>query len=200
LGRFYFRYFTPMEQRPIFKQVVLETPRLRLKELSPEILHHYFSDHSDEEIKVLMGLSSDYDLEIERMKYEGGYTTYNMSFKSFLLELKQNGQVIGRAGFHNWYAGHFRAEIGYMLHDEYYRNRGYMTEAVTAIVNYGFRKMGLNRIEAHVGVQNIASLKILHHLGFREEGLLREHYFTENRIEDSIVLALLEAEYPGMSE
>lgn len=180
------------------KQAVLETERLLLKELNWDIFYKLFTEHDDDYIKYYMGITSDNDLEIERNKFEGGLTTYNSSFKSFLLVHKKTNRVIGRSGFHNWYIHHYRAEIGYKMLDDNYLRQGYMTEANEAIISYGFEQMGLNRIEAYIGTDNIASYKLLMRFGFMQEGILREHYFINNRIEDSICFSLLKSEYMEM--
>ena len=66
-----------------------------------------------------------------------------------------------------------------------------MKEAMPEVINYGFEKMGLHRIEAMVGKDNEPSLKLLHAHGFVQEGLLREHYLIDGRYEDSLVFSLL---------
>jgi ribosomal-protein-alanine N-acetyltransferase len=50
-----------------------------------------------------------------------------------------------------------------------------MTEALTAIIDLGFKEMGLNRVDAVVMPENSASIKLLEKLGFCYEGLLREY-------------------------
>lgn len=50
-----------------------------------------------------------------------------------------------------------------------------MTEALDAILDLGFNKMELNRIEAVVMPENSASIKLLEKLGFHNEGLLKEY-------------------------
>ncbi len=179
-----------------FKQIILETDRLLLKEINPEILYNLFTFYSDEEIMAFMGLESETQLELEKLKFEGGYTTHKMSFKKFLVADKASGEVIGHTGFHTWYIHHYRAEMGYAI-DERYRNRGLMTEANSAIIKFGFEQMGLNRIEAFAGPKNVPSIKMLRTLGFTEEGRLREHYFKDNRMEDSVCFGLLRKEYEG---
>src|SRR5262249_18465194 len=123
-----------MREKPEIKHIVLETERLFLKERGPEQNYILFTYYSDEEIMAFMGLNSETELEMERMKFEGGMTTYRTSYKSFMLVDKQSGKTIGRSGFHNWYAQHFRAELGYVLSDERYLNKGLMTEANKAII------------------------------------------------------------------
>jgi len=184
-----------MSDKPILNQAILETERLFLKELNPDIIFNLFNFYRDDEIKAFLGLHTENELEIERMRFERGLTTFRISFKNFLLVDKKTKRIIGRTGFHAWYFDHFRAELGYAITDDDFLGQGYMTEANQAVVKYGFEKMDLNRIEAFVAPYNIQSLKILKSLGFKEEGILREHYFTNNRIEDSICFGLLKREY-----
>jgi ribosomal-protein-alanine N-acetyltransferase len=67
-----------------------------------------------------------------------------------------------------------RAGIGYELARSHWR-QGIMKEALGAIIALGFKEMGINRIEAVVMPENIASLKLLEKLGFHNEGVLKEY-------------------------
>ncbi len=69
-----------------------------------------------------------------------------------------------------------------------------MKEAVKAIIDYGFENMNLRRIEAYVGPTNEASLKIMMHFNFQQEGYLKKHYVYDDVSEDSVVFALLRKE------
>jgi ribosomal-protein-alanine N-acetyltransferase len=108
---------------------------------------------------------------------------------------KATQQTIGGGGFHNWYADHKRAELGYALENESYKRKGLMTEALNFIIDYGFKNMELNRIEAFIGPNNIASLKLISKYNFTREGQLRQHYMKEGKLEDSIVFSLLREDY-----
>ncbi|HXS37706.1 MAG TPA: GNAT family protein [Flavipsychrobacter sp.] len=184
-----------MSDKPTLKQTILETERLFLRELNWEIMYNLFTYYTDDEIVALMGLNSENELELERMKFDQGMTTYRMTFKTFLMVDKASGKIIGRTGFHNWYPQHFRSEMGYYITDDRYLNKGLMTEANKALIQYGFEEMDLNRIEAFTSPNNEPSKKILTKLGFKKEGILREHFFKDNRMEDSICFALLRKEY-----
>lgn len=80
------------------------------------------------------------------------------------IALKEDDRLIGTCGFHEWKKAHYKAEIGYELSPEYWRN-GMMTEAIGAILEFGFRVWGLNRIEAFIDPRNVASRKLLEKLG-----------------------------------
>ncbi len=109
--------------------------------------------------------------------------------------LKTNNETIGRCGFHNWYKDHHKAELGYALSKDDYKQKGYMSEAVRKIIEYGFSTMNLNRIEACVGPENKASLSVIKKNNFTKEGYLRKHYIRDGEIQDSIIFSLLKEEY-----
>lgn len=83
------------------------------------------------------------------------------------------GTFYGATGFNNLSREHKKAEIGFWLLPEFW-SRGYVSEAVTAIMKYAFSSMDLHRIEAYVEVGNENSVKVLKTLGFLHEGRMRE--------------------------
>lgn len=174
---------------------ILETERLILKKITPEMFAQLFATETEAHIKKLLGLHSDAEFTKEKHKSQGGYTTYDRTIVAFLLVRKDNGQTIGRCGFHNWYIDHRKAEIGYALNDDDHKQKGYMTECLKPIIDYGFDVMDLNRIEACIGLSNTASQKLVNKYGFVQEGLLRQHYIKDNDIQDSLIFSLLKHEY-----
>jgi ribosomal-protein-alanine N-acetyltransferase len=173
----------------------IETTRLLLKGLSPEDMTTLFENNSKSKIKKILGHRTENDYQKEESKYKNGYSCYNRSFKLFLITNKTSDTIIGRCGIHNWNPEHRRAEIGYIMEDDNYKRKGLMTEALGAVIEYGFNKMNLHRIEALVGSKNIPSLKLMEKYNFIQEGLLRQHYFINNKYEDSLVFSKLYEEY-----
>jgi len=185
--------------RDNYSQTILETNRLYLKELNPEIVSYLFTSCSDDEIASYMALKVQ-ELAVERYKFENGLTTHQTSFKNFLLLDKTSGSLIGKCGFHTWYPKHSKAEIGYGIIDENDKGKGYMKEAMKPIIRYGFEEMKLNRIEAYISPANTASLKLTRGLGFTEEGTLREHYYKHPKLEDSICFSILKSDYDKIKD
>lgn len=168
----------------------LQTERLRLRILTPETMDFVHQNLSQTDLMAFFGLQSLEELEKEKQRYEGGYSTFNKKFMLFQLIDKISGQIIGWCNFHTWYIDHRRAEIGYHLVDDSFKGKGYMSEAILPIIEYGFNVMNLNRIEAFVGPENQASLRLMKKLNFTKEGHLKEHFFKNGRLEDSLVFAL----------
>ncbi len=175
--------------------VTIETSRLLLKGISSEVMHNIFSTLSKPAIKELLGHRTEEDYLQEEHKFKNGYSSYNRRFLLFLLIDKELNVIIGRCGIHNWNADHKRAEIGYNMLDESYKRKGLMTEAVSSIIDYGFNQLKLHRLEALVGINNIASLKIMVRFDFVNEGLLRQHYYIDGKYEDSIMFSIISDEY-----
>lgn len=177
---------------------ILTTKRLLLKKFTPADFKYIFENYSEEEIKTELGLTTHEEFIKEKQKNEGGYTTYDRSIVHFKLILKETNEVIGGGGYHNWYPDHSKAELGYALNKDEHKQKGYMTEAVNIILNYGFNVMGLNRIEACVSPVNMASLSLIKKYGFTQEGYLRKHYVRDGEVQDTLIFSLLKEEYKGM--
>ena len=174
---------------------VLETERLQLRKTTPVVYDYVFAHYTNDELKAFFGFTSDADVENERKRYQKGLVTFNKSFLFFHLINKETNTVIGWCGYHTWYLDHARAEIGYVLYHNTYKGKGFMTEAIPPIIAYGFTAMQLNRIEAFIGPNNQASLQLIKRLHFTQEGYLRQHYFNQGKMEDSLVFSLLKEEY-----
>lgn len=169
----------------------LKTERLILRKLTPEVYRFVHKNYSDSELSQFFGLTTTEELEKEKTKYKNGTTTYNKSFVIFHLLDATTGTFLGGCGFHTWYIEHARAEIGYQLLHDSEKGKGLMSEALGAIIDYGFNTMNLNRIEAFVGPDNTPSLKLMEKFGFKKEGVLKSHYFKNNKMENSVVFGLL---------
>jgi ribosomal-protein-alanine N-acetyltransferase len=109
---------------------------------------------------------------------------------------KTDHQLIGTCGYHKWDKRYFRAEIGYDLSPSCW-GKGFMREALRAVIQNGFERMGLNRIEALVYIENDRSIRLLQQLGFKQEGLLHDYFYLEGKFYDHFLLALLKKEWKG---
>lgn len=172
----------------------LETERLYLKEMTPELFTHILTHDSDEEIKRYVGID-DERLEEKRGRLVTGMTSHYMSFKYFLLIEKATNTTLGTAGYYRWYPKFDRAELGYQINDAENRGKGLMREAAATILKFGFEEMKLHRIEAFASPLNTPSIKVLEGLGMKYEGLMREHFLKDGIYEDSAIYAILKHEY-----
>lgn len=175
--------------------ISLYSERLILRKITPETVHRLFARANDVEIMSTLCLDSQEELEEERRRLHEGISTYNRSFVWFKLLERGTGVHLGAIGYHVWYTDHNRAEIGYALKADQFKNKGYMTEAMAVVLHYGFETMKLHRVEAMVGPNNVPSLKLMKRYGFVQEGHLRENYLRKGVHEDSVMFSLLLNEY-----
>jgi ribosomal-protein-alanine N-acetyltransferase len=101
--------------------------------------------------------------------------------------------LVGTAGYNQWDRGNNSAAIGYDLARRYW-GQGLMTEALEAMLRFGFDAMSLNRIEADVTVGNDASVRVLEKLGFQREGLSRQRGYWKGSYHDLWLFSLLRDE------
>ena len=152
---------------------VLDTERLLLRRVSKEDAEVVLAGYSDPRINQFMSVAyhSLYEVKVQLDCYEK--LLVDQSGIWWGICLKESGQMIGNGGFHDWHHQHRKAEIGYWLLPEF-QGRGLASEAVNAMLNYGFDKMILHRIEAEVEVGNTASSALLTKNGFILEGIRKE--------------------------
>lgn len=103
------------------------------------------------------------------------------------------GQWVGSVGFHYWDKINRKDTIGYWL-AEGFQGKGIMTDAVKALMKYGFETMNLNRIEILCAVENTKSRAIPERLGFKNEGVARENEWLYDHFIDAVAYSLLESE------
>lgn len=99
--------------------------------------------------------------------------------------------VIGSVGLSNIVWGSFLScFLGYKL-DEEHQRKGYMTQAVGAVVRFAFDTLKLHRIEANIMPRNLASRRVLEKCGFREEGVSPKYLNINGVWEDHVHMVLL---------
>ena len=109
---------------------------------------------------------------------------------TWAITLKDDLKLIGTICYWNIKKEHYRAEIGFALHPDYWR-KGIMQEALAEVINFGFKAMKLHSVEAHVNPNNIPSIKLLEKNGFIREAYFKENYFYDGKFLDTAVYSLL---------
>jgi ribosomal-protein-serine acetyltransferase len=87
-------------------------------------------------------------------------------------------------------------EIGYWICSDH-EGKGLVTRATRAMLDIGFRELGLHRIAIRAAVQNVRSRAVPERLGFVQEGVLRQAERGSAGFHDLVVYGLLEDEWPG---
>ena len=113
---------------------------------------------------------------------------------SWCIEEKQTGKAVGTIGYMWYQRDNSACEVGYSLARRCW-NRGYMTEALKAVLDYTFRELGINRVEAQHEVDNPASGAVMRKCGMVKEGTLRSRLYNKGKYVDVDLYAVLRREY-----
>lgn len=173
----------------------LTTDRLRLRELRQDDAEALFAILSDQEAMAYYGHEPHQSLQDTRALITAVQTRYaHREIIRWGITRQDDDRLIGSCNLHHFDAGYHHAETGYELHRACW-GQGLMTEALGAILTYGFTALGLHRVEAIIDEANARSKGLLLKLGFRYEGRLRERYHFRDRFEDEYYYGLLKHEW-----
>ena len=117
----------------------------------------------------------------------------NKSKYIFGIRLNSTQQLIGGIGLHIEAAANL-AELGYWVAVPHW-NKGYMTEAVQAVLKFGFEKLKLNKIFATHLSENPASGKVMLKNGMQLEGTFKEHIRKDGVYKDLLQYGLVRSVY-----
>ena len=113
----------------------------------------------------------------------------------FVAVEKSTGRVVATCLLFRYDEQSARAELGYVLGRAHW-GRGFMHEALSALITYAFDFYALRRLEAEVDPANDPSNRLLQKLGFTREGLLRQRWFDKGSVHDTNIYGLLREEWP----
>lgn len=179
---------------PVFQPFPeISTRRLLLRKIIPADTHTFYALRTNENVMRYIDKDPPKNLEetaatldrIEKDLETNNGITWAVCLQS------NTADLIGTVGFWQLMKAHYRAEIGYMLHPDFWR-QGLMEEAVAAAIDYGFNKMKLHSIQANINPGNSASGGLLEKLGFVREAYFKEDYYFRGRFLDSAIYSLLE--------
>lgn len=111
-----------------------------------------------------------------------------------IIDIKED-KLIGTVGLHE--IDHFKriATLGIFIGDKAYREKGYGTEAIRLILDYGFNYLNLNNIKLDLMEFNERALACYKKCGFKEYGRRRKCNFVNGKYYDTIEMDILAEEF-----
>ncbi|MBQ9659294.1 MAG: GNAT family N-acetyltransferase [Clostridia bacterium] len=104
-------------------------------------------------------------------------------------------KLIGTVGLERIDHMNRTATLGSFIGDKEYLSKGYGTEAIRLLLDYGFNYMNLHSIKLHLMSFNERALKCYKKCGFKETGRIRENRFINGKYYDTIAMDILENEF-----
>lgn len=116
---------------------------------------------------------------------------------TFVIVTLEDNKMIGTVSLEriNWL--NRTATLGVFIGDKEYRSKGYGTEAIKLLLEYGFKYMNLNNIKLDLMEFNERALKCYQKCGFKEYGRRRKCRFINGKYYDSISMDILADEFQG---
>lgn len=174
----------------------LETERLLLREMAASDAPALFDIYSD--LQVMRWFGSDPLVSMEDahklIEVFAGWRRLANPGARWGMQRKADGKFVGTCGLFKWNRTWKTCVVGYELASSA-QGQGFMHEALSTILDWGFKHMDLHRVEAQAHPENLPSIKLLSKLGFVHEGRLREAGFWGGRHHDLQQLGLLRRDF-----
>lgn len=122
---------------------------------------------------------------------------FNNPKATFVIVTLNSDKMIGTVGLENIDEINRTATLGIFIGDKDYRSKGYGTEAIRLLLEYGFKYMNLNNIKLDLMEFNERALKCYKKCGFKEYGRRRKCRFVNGKYYDSIAMDILAEEFDG---
>ncbi|WP_266172170.1 GNAT family N-acetyltransferase [Dyella subtropica] len=174
----------------------LETERLLLREMVASDAPDVFAIHGDKLAMRWFGSDPLTSMEEAQKLIEAfaGWRQLPSPGTRWGIQRKADLRFLGSCGLFKWNRPWKSCAIGYEL-ASFAQGEGFMFEALSTILDWGFENMGLNRVEAQVHPENLASTRLLSKLGFVQEGCMREAGFWHGNHYDLQQFALLRRDF-----
>ena len=193
----------PRAQIPILSKLplVIETARLKMRPWSMDDVDAIWPTVSDPKFPTQMSWEAHRDKHETREWIERAQQLVATN-EEVKWAIEYEGQAIGSIGFHEivWQVRAFRldrAELGYWLSPAHQR-KGIMTEAVQAIVRYGFETIGLHKIMVTCIADNVASRRVIEKASFRWIGRAEDDVWRDGKWHAHLLYELTAPEWPDV--
>ncbi|WP_299222864.1 GNAT family N-acetyltransferase [uncultured Aquimarina sp.] len=177
------------------KTPVLFTNRLQLKIVALSDLSKTHELLSIPEVDQYNALGLPTNKEVTTVYLDEWMENYRMRKEFvFTINSQSDNEFLGLISLRIGNPKYNIASIWYKLHPDFW-GRGYATEATKAILQFGFKEVGLHRIEAGCAVDNVGSIKVLEKVGMIREGHKRKVLPLKTGWSDNYEFAMLEEDW-----
>jgi len=169
----------------------IPTERLRLRWLTPGDVPALSAIFGDPEVCRFWSRPALQDLAAaEALHHEIVSCFAARSLFQWGLAERGTDAVVGTCTLAALSSEHRRADVGFALARAAW-GRGYIAEALPALLGFAFQTLDLHRLEADVDPRNQRSIRALERVGFEREGCLRERYYVNGEVQDAVLYGLL---------
>ena len=180
---------------------MLEGKRIKLAPLERKHIDRFLKWFNDPEItQYLMmykPLTRDWEEEwFDALKHKEDA----VHFSVYVITENKPDTIIGNCAIHDINSKNRACSCGITIGEKDYQNKGYGTETMEMLVEYGFNTLNMNRIELTVYEFNIRAYKSYQKVGFIEEGRKRQARYHNGKYYDEIIMAILREEWENKAK
>jgi [ribosomal protein S5]-alanine N-acetyltransferase len=186
---------------PITEVPVLETPRLQLRCVMIADAPSVHQAYGDPDAMRYWDMPPSIDLEETERRLKRSLSVDPQWHATWAVWARPDGQLladqfIGMVNYHARQPWNRRLALGWILIPRF-QGRGYMREAVGAVLAHCFAALNTHRIEVEIEPENVRSTRLAQRLGFQREGLLRDRLFVADQPRSQQMYRLLRSEWGG---
>jgi RimJ/RimL family protein N-acetyltransferase len=174
---------------------IAESGRVFLRPLEPADAERYHRWRTDAEVASLAGFPAPPSLAQVQRRLADATDKQGQDRYSFLICLLENERPIGEVSLFELDLQHGSAEVGIFIGEKAEWGKGYGTDAVTAIVDFGFGALRLERIWLNVWTENERARRAYEKAGFVHEGTMRHDRYEGGRFTDGHIMSVLRGEW-----
>ncbi len=184
-----------MKNREIVEEI--NDKNLHLRKISLSDSDFFFSSLKEEVVSKFLSLgpltSQEHSKKLLKnyLKYWEKQTQFN-----YIIEIRKQNNIsndikkIGSASIWNISWLHKRAEVGIWIIPRYW-HQGMAKEAINLIKTIAFYHLNINRLEAHIAINNKKSIHLFKKCNFTEEGILKDYLNLRGTFTNAVILASL---------
>jgi ribosomal-protein-alanine N-acetyltransferase len=166
---------------------ILKTERLTLRQISPNDANEVFVIRSNKQTMHFIPRPVAQNMQdVTELLEKWNKSFFDGEGINWAITLTGEDKLLGMVGFVRMTKEHFRAELGYVLNPDYH-GKGIMSEAVEAVMRYGFETIGYYSVEAVIDPENKSSVSVAERAGFKKEAHFKERDFYHGKFNDTTV-------------
>ena len=175
--------------------MIIQGKKIALRSFKSEDADLLWDSVHNELINKLTGTHATFTRKMIDKYIEQQITADDDERVSFVIAVGKNLQAVGEVVINEIDHDNHSGSIRISLFSEHDLNKGYGTEAMRLMVDYGFSELHLHRISLGVYAFNPRAIRVYEKIGFKQEGILRDTLYWDGEYIDEITMSILAHEW-----
>ncbi|MEZ4779636.1 MAG: GNAT family N-acetyltransferase [Flavobacteriaceae bacterium] len=170
--------------------MTLKGKQVYLRALEPSDLDFLYQLENDEEVWEISNTTTPYSKFVLKQYLENAHRDI-FEVKQLRLAICTQTKLIGFIDVFDFEPKHRRAGLGIVIASEEDRRKGFASEAIQLICNYGFTHLNLHQFYAAISAENTKSIQLFEKLGFLKSGEKKDWIFSRGTFKNEFIFQLI---------